>query len=166
MIETELTQRVTSAFKATRWPNDVHCMRCHSDQAVNPAPPSMPRPLGLDVYHCGQCRYAFSDLTGTVLEKTSRPLWLWAWLVLGGDPATITLPVGKFGSQRARLRDMAARLQDTALAADWKRQLRAMEIRAEQLAPLVEGWAAGNGNRPRGRYSAATKDPAHRRKAG
>jgi hypothetical protein len=165
VTEAEIRGLVAATFQDARWPDRVYCRKCHDADSVQPAPSKWPRPQDLSVYRCHDCRYQFSDLTGTVLEKTSRPLWLWAWVVLGGDPATVTLPVGRVGSQRARLRDMAARLADTALAKDWKTALLARGVRRQSVEPLVERWASGTGNLARGRHSKATRDPMHRRKA-
>lgn len=167
MTVTEIKAAVVGSFRAVRWATGhPFCARCHGDKGLQPAPPSMPTPPDLDSYYCRLCRYAFSDLTGTVLEKTSRPLALWAWLALGGDPNTIALPKYCSGSQRARLREMAARLHDTALAAAWKQALTQDGVSSRDLEPLVHAWADGVGTRPRGRHArGAVKDPAHRRKA-
>jgi len=154
VTEAEIRGFVAATFQDARWPDRVYCRKCHDADSVQPAPAKWPRPQDLTVYRCHDCRYQFSDLTGTVLEKTSRPLWLWAWLVLGGDPNTVTLPKhAASGSERARLRDMAARLKDTALAADWKKKLLAAGVTAQDIVPLVGNWACGKGQKVRGRHA-------------
>lgn len=156
LIEPMLRQ-IAQHFQQVRWPTgEIFCPRCHSERGISTVTETHQRknhPPELDVHHCRHCRYFFSDLAGTVLEKTSRPLWLWAWLVVGGNPATLKLPVGKVGSQRSRLREMADRLKDTALASDWKRALEAAGITKAFLEPYAESWAAGQGSKPRGRHA-------------
>lgn len=159
MTEAEIRGFVAATFQEARWPDRVYCRKCHDADSVQPAPATWPRPQDLSVYRCHDCRYQFSDLTGTVLEKVNRPLWLWAWLVLGGDPASVKNPHRK-SNQRARLRSMAARLQDAALAVDWKKKLLACGLTARDIAPLVGNWACGKGTKIRGRQAAALRKVA------
>lgn len=149
---------VIESFLAVRWPEGVYCHRCHSDRAVKAAPHETTRRRlpGVQVYHCGFCLYYFSDLAGTVLERTHLPLCLAAWLLLGGDVAALPVPAGRY-RKRVGLRELAARLEDTALAKDWKAALDAAGMTREALQPFIEQWA-GEGPAPRGPRARTRKE--------
>ena len=51
-----------------RWPNGFVCPRCYNDKAW---------PIGNTLFHCTQCNYKLSVISGTVFQDTHKPLTLW-----------------------------------------------------------------------------------------
>jgi transposase-like protein len=51
-----------------RWPEGFVCPRCSNKKAW---------PIGDILFHCTQCNYKFSIITGTIFQDTHKPLTLW-----------------------------------------------------------------------------------------
>jgi len=51
-----------------RWPEGFVCPRCNNRKAW---------PIGNTLFHCTQCNYKLSVITGTIFQDTHKPLTLW-----------------------------------------------------------------------------------------
>ncbi|MEK7384362.1 MAG: hypothetical protein AAB262_13890 [Elusimicrobiota bacterium] len=107
-------------------------------------------------YRCRACELRFSDLSGTPLAGTQKPLATWALLAIlspSSDPHTPSWEALSrlTGVGRQRLTDMDGRLYISAFASRWQAALQAEGITAEQLVasfsqPCREAYADLAGN--------------------
>ena len=76
-------ERCHTYLEGLRWPNEVACPRCGSD--------NISRIKARDQLDCDSCRYRFSVTAGTVFHGSHLPLWKWfiaVYLIVGAEKGT------------------------------------------------------------------------------
>ena len=106
-----------------RWPNGCHCLRCGSTHIWKQRSGH---------FRCGDCRYTFSVIAGTLFQDTKKPLRLWfqaIWYVVNQKNG-----VSALGLQRA------LGLGSYHTAWEWLHKLRRAMVRPgrDRLSGVVE----------------------------
>lgn len=82
---TKLERQLAETFKAARWAESQGrpiCPSCYDHQSVVPDRSPRSGQPGLQTYSCRDCHARWSDVSGTVLTSSSRPLRDWAIALL------------------------------------------------------------------------------------
>lgn len=82
---TKLERQLAETFRAARWEENHGrpvCPSCYDHRSVRPDTRTRSGPVGLHTYACCDCAARFSDISGTVLARSSSPLRTWAIALL------------------------------------------------------------------------------------
>jgi hypothetical protein len=148
---TALERQVGDTFRAARataasegWPS---CAKCFDGEDVRPGFTPLRRHPNIRRYYCAVCRYEFSDLTGSPLQGHDRPLLLWAYLLLDGDPRDIAYD--RYSSEPSVLTRSGSKLAETPLGVAWRAGLTAVGVTAAKLVVPLKRWVLARRARSR-----------------
>lgn len=82
---TKLERQLAETFRAARWSESDGrpvCPGCYDQRSVVADQPPRSGQPGLQTYSCRDCHTRWSDVSGTVLTRSSRPLREWAIALL------------------------------------------------------------------------------------
>ncbi|MCS6302332.1 MAG: hypothetical protein H8K07_01500 [Nitrospira sp.] len=159
---TALERQVGDTFRAARtaaansqWPS---CARCFDGEDVRAGYTQLRWHPNVRKYYCAVCRYEFSDLTGSPLQGHDRPLLLWAFLLLNGDPRDIVWD--RYGSEVNALKRAVATLAEASLGNAWREALGVAGLTTAKLIPPLKQWVQSRRARSRhGRKTAHSPEP-------
>lgn len=144
MNEGNIDKTLAETFRLARWPKTEGapvCPRCHDGAHLVPGYRQhrwLKSSPALNSYYCRCCQYPLSDRSGTFLDRSSRPLLVWAYLNLSGVNEGLFPPGKAHQWKREYLRQMRHRLAGSRLAEAWAARLRQAGITPAQLAPLIQ----------------------------
>lgn len=148
---TALERQLGDTFRAARaqaasdgWPC---CARCFDGADVRPGFTPLRRHPNVQKYFCAVCRYEFSDLTGSPLQGHDRPLLLWAFLLLAGDPRDIVWD--RYSSEVKALTRAGSTLAETSLGQAWRAALSEHGLTSARLIPPLTQWVRSRRARSR-----------------
>lgn len=134
---TKLERQLAETFKAARWAESQGrpvCPSCYDHKSVRADKAPRSGQPGLHTYFCLDCRARLSDVSGTILSHTWRPLRDWALSLLMEQEPTNWREFGRTaGVNSQELRRLRNRWDGTKLGPAWKQQLAAVGITLERL---------------------------------
>lgn len=142
---TKLERQLAETFRAARW-EESHgrpvCPSCYDHQSVIADKQPRSGPPGLSTYFCRDCRTRLSDVSGTILAGTWRPLLEWALTLLMTDIPANWREFGRsLGRNSQELRRIRRRWDGTKLGPAWTRRLHEAGITFETLAQSARAGA-------------------------